>query len=85
MLPIRWGKRKNTDYSIAKPTNFEKMLAIATRLAALVDNTFVRVDLYDIEGRIYFGEFTFYPGGGFDTFEPQEWDFTFGNWIRDLK
>lgn len=84
LLPVIWGKRKNTDYAVPKPANFDEMLAIATKLAALVNNAFVRVDLYDIEGKIYFGEYTFYPGGGFDTFEPIEWDFAFGNWI-DLK
>ena len=84
LLPIKWGNRKNTDYVVPKPANFEEMLAIATKLAALVNNAFVRVDLYDIEGKIYFGEYTFYPGGGFDTFDPVEWDFTFGDWI-DLK
>ena len=69
---------------VPKPANFEEMLAIATKLAALVNNAFVRVDLYDIEGKIYFGEYTFYPGGGFDAFDPIEWDFTFGKWL-DLR
>lgn len=82
MLPIIWGARKNTNYEVPKPTNYDEMLAIATRLAALVNNAFVRVDLYDVEGKIYFGEYTFYPGGGFDTFEPIEWDFTFGEWLN---
>lgn len=84
LLPVVWGARKNTNYVVPRPTNYEEMLSIATRLATLVNNAFVRVDLYDIEGKIYFGEYTFYPGGGFDTFDPVEWDFTFGNWI-DLK
>ncbi len=84
LLPVVWGTRKNTDYVVPKPANFEEMLAIATKLAALVNNAFVRVDLYDIEGKIYFGEYTFYPGGGFDAFDPIEWDFTFGKWL-DLR
>ena len=41
----------------------------------------VRVDLYDIDGRIYFGEYTFYHMSGFQPFKPEEWDYTFGSWI----
>lgn len=74
----------NTDFEIPKPKNLDEMLCVARRLAALVNNAFVRVDLYDMHGRIYFGEYTFYPGAGFDKFEPQEWDFILGDWI-DIK
>ena len=41
----------------------------------------VRVDLYDIDGKIYFGEYTFYHMSGFQPFKPEEWDYTFGSWI----
>ena len=41
----------------------------------------VRVDFYNINGRIYFGELTFYHWSGFVAFEPKEWDKTFGDWI----
>ena len=47
---------------IAKPSNFEQMMLIASQLSAGVD--FVRVDLYDINGKIYFGEFTLTPTAG---------------------
>ena len=83
LLPFTRGN-PNTNYEVPKPKELELMLDVAHRLAALVDNPFVRVDLYDIRGKVYFGEYTFYPGGGYDAFEPQEWDLTFGNWI-DLK
>ena len=58
------------------------MKEIAERLARYVNNPFVRIDLYDINGRIYFGEFTFYPGGGLEAFQPLEWDYTLGSWIK---
>ena len=41
----------------------------------------MRIDLYDINNKIYFGEFTFYPGGGFEEFRPVEWDYKLGSWI----
>ena len=36
----------------------------------------------DVEGKIYFGELTFYPGCGFEEFSPEEWDLRLGSWIK---
>lgn len=66
---------------IPRPLNLNKMIDIAEKLANYVNNPFMRVDLYDINNKIYFGEFTFYPGGGFEEFRPEEWDYTLGSWI----
>ena len=71
----------NTGYEIPKPQNLEIMLKIAKKLVSVLDNPFVRIDLYDINGNIYFGEYTFYPGGGFEEFSPIEWDYKMGEWI----
>lgn len=49
------------------------------------DIPFIRVDFYEIEGRPYFGELTIFPGGGFEEFIPESWDYTFCNWIDLLK
>jgi hypothetical protein len=46
------------------------------------DLPFVRIDFYIIDGEVYFGEFTLYPGSGFHPFHPEEWDRVFGEWIR---
>lgn len=59
---LRKGQTKIEDYNIIKPTNFEKMVTIAKELSK--DFSFVRVDLYNIDGDIYFGELTFTPTGG---------------------
>lgn len=65
-----------TDREIEKPDNLEKMLEIAEKLS---DNfPFVRVDLYNISGKIYFGELTFYPWSGYVQFEPDSFDFELG-------
>ena len=42
----------------------------------------IRVDLYEVNGKIYFGEMTFFHWSGFVPFEPEEWDKTFGDWIQ---
>lgn len=55
-----------------KPTNLTEMLKIATMLSE--DYPFVRVDLYNVDGKIYFGELTFYPWSGYVKFVPQEFD-----------
>ena len=43
--------------------------------------TFLRVDFYEIEGRIYFSELTFYPCSGFIPFEPEEYDKIIGDML----
>jgi hypothetical protein len=62
------------------PRNLDHMIFIAERLSEGVD--FVRVDLYDLENRVMFGEMTNYPGGLYDRFHPPEWDAAFGSHWR---
>ena len=69
----------NFDSSLCKPQNMEEMIRIAKTLSAGIPH--VRVDLYDIDGNIYFGELTFTSGGGFQAYEPVEWDYTIGSWL----
>jgi len=61
---------------IAKPINLEHMLSIASQLSAGFD--FVRIDLYNIDGKIYFGEFTFTPTSGNLKLRPESWDSILG-------
>lgn len=64
---------------ISKPLNYDEMIRLAEELSK--DIPFVRVDFYEVNGKIYFGEMTFYPGSGYEEFEPDEWDYTLGSWI----
>ncbi len=64
------------DRDVPKPENFDEMLKIASNLSE--DFPFVRVDLYNVSGRIYFGELTFYPWSGYVQYTPDEMDFTLG-------
>src|SRR5699024_3295976 len=65
---------------IKKPKNFDLMCEIAGKLSE--DFPHVRVDLYNINGKIYFGELTFYDTSGYQNFEPDEFDFILGNLFK---
>lgn len=64
---------------LPKPHNYEKMVEIAEKLSKGIP--FVRIDFYEVKSKIYFGEFTFYPGSGMEEFNPEEWDKILGSWI----
>ena len=49
------------------------------------DFPFVRVDLYYIKGKVYFGELTFYPWSGYVKFSPEEFDYQLGALMTDMK
>lgn len=70
----------HADKPIPKPERFDEMKEIAARLSKGMK--FVRIDLYQIDGEIYFGEYTFYHGGGFAPFKPDEWEWRLGDWIK---
>jgi len=63
---------------IKKPKNYEIMLELAEKLAEAFD--FIRVDFYNLNGKIYFGELTHYPASGTMKFEPSSFDFELGKY-----
>lgn len=63
-----------------KPINLHEMIEIATKLSK--DLPFSRIDLYEINKRVYFGEITFFPLSGFGAFDPDEIDFELGKLVR---
>lgn len=64
---------------VACPENLEEMKDICRKLSK--DKPFVRVDLYVIDDKKYFGELTFYPASGFGVFTPEEWNVRLGEFI----
>ena len=72
------GWRK-TDYPLQKPENFDVMVKISEALASPFP--FVRVDLYNINGRIYFSEMTFTPAKGTLILDDDNCDFEMGEWL----
>ena len=71
-----WKKRET---GIEKPSNFDEMVKIAEKLSKPFP--FVRVDLYDINGTIYFGEMTFTPARGTLILDDDKCDFEMGEWL----
>lgn len=65
---------------IMKPENYDEMLKIAATLSENIP--FLRVDLYNVKGKIYFGEMTFFPNGGYGTFTPKKWNGIMGEMIE---
>ena len=64
---------------IKKPQHLDRMIAIAQELSKGFPH--VRVDLYNVSGKIFFGELTFYHGSGFERFNPDAWNMKFGEWL----
>lgn len=63
-----------------KPSAYEKMITLTERLTKGIPH--VRVDFYEVNGKIYFGEFTFSHWSGVVPFEPYKWDEIWGEWIK---
>ncbi|MBQ2818876.1 MAG: glycosyl transferase [Clostridia bacterium] len=77
-LPFTNG-HPNADVLPEKPEKFELMKELASKLSKGIP--YLRVDFYEVDGKIYFGELTFYHWSGFVPFEPTQWDYTLGEWI----
>lgn len=78
-LPFTQG-HPNAKTPPVKPQCFEKMKELASKLSQGIPE--VRVDFYSVNGQVYFGEFTFFHFGGMVKFNPVEWDYKFGSWIK---
>lgn len=78
-LPFTNG-HPNADRPIKKPEQFELMIELSRKLSLGLPH--VRVDFYESEGNIYFGELTLFHWGGMVPFDPKEWDEKFGSWIN---
>lgn len=78
-LPFERHYRRS-DVKIGKPESLQEMISVAERLAEGIP--FARIDLYEVDGHVYFGEITLYPGSGFEEFKPDEWDAIMGKWLE---
>lgn len=77
-------KTKNLDTlrgeEIEAPNSYQMMIEFAEKIAEMYP--YVRVDFYDVDGKLYFGEVTHHHGGGYNLFTPREWDLKWGNMIK---
>ena len=81
-----WNKLKlrqnfpNSETPLPKPERLDEMVEVASKLSREI--AFVRVDLYEINKKVYFSEMTFFSDAGFAKFEPEEWDEKLGGWLE---
>lgn len=73
-------KKPFNNYPVPIPISFDKMKKSAEILSKGIP--FVRVDFYEINGKMYFGELTFYPAAGLGVFSPDEWNYKLGDMIN---
>ena len=74
------GKEAPVNFTLPKPKNLEKMFEIAKFLSKGIPH--LRVDLYNVDGKIYFGETTFFTASGFDANRLPEADLYFGELVK---
>lgn len=79
LMPIKETRENYLQKPIEKPENWEEMIEYAERLSKPFRHC--RIDLYNVEGKIYFGEITFHHGGGCNDIQPEEWALKMGEWI----
>lgn len=77
-LDLEWENR-HSETPPPKPEKYEEMIEIARKLSTGIPQ--VRVDLYEVDEKIYFGEMTFYDGSGMQKITPVKWDDILGSWI----
>lgn len=70
----------NATKAINKPACFDEMKEMAEKLAKNLRAA--RVDFYQVDGKVYFGEITFFHFSGLEPFKPDEWDYKFGEWLE---
>ena len=80
-LPFVWVPKDSyrsdmNKANVPKPKSFDKMVEFADKIASRFK--YVRVDFYDVDGKLYFGEITLHHGSGFDLFFPDDYDFIYG-------
>lgn len=83
-LEVTWapkGQHKKKFYGcdIEAPSSLKEMIELSERLSR--GFCYVRIDLYDVDGKVYFGEITQHHGGGFETIEPYSFDEYLGGLI----
>lgn len=77
-LPFTNG-HPNANVLPEKPKMFEEMKVLASKLSKGIPQ--VRIDLFEVGTKIYFGEMTFFHWSGLQPFVPEEWDYKFGEWV----
>jgi hypothetical protein len=78
-LPFELRFTSDSSFEIKKPKNLDQILDFSKKLSNNIP--FVRIDWYNINDKIYFGEITFFHASGIQKFSPPEWDKKLGDWL----
>ena len=70
----------NSINHLSRPSKLDEMIAIAEKLSK--GHHFLRIDLYEINGSVFFSEYTFFTDAGFEPYHPDHWDKDFGQMIN---
>ena len=79
-MGIHFGHYPPLPTEFPKPATYEEMKHLTAELSK--DCPFLRVDFYEIKGRLFIGELTFFPGAGFEKFRPMSKDYELGEWLH---
>lgn len=79
-MPFTESSLENVLHKIKPPNNFNEMIDVAKILSKNI--THVRIDLYNISGKVFFGEYTFHNAGGLVHFKPQKANYEIGQLIE---
>lgn len=79
-MGIHFGHYPPLSTEFPLPVTYDEMKRLTAELSK--DCPFLRVDFYEIKGRLYIGELTFFPGAGFDKFCPMSKDYELGEWLH---
>ena len=74
------GHSRISDIKTPKPHDFDKMVEFGRLLSKGM--YFLRVDFYEVNGKLFVGELTLHENAGYCSFEPDQWDYTLGEWLR---
>jgi hypothetical protein len=75
----KFTKYANNVICFPRPKNYDLMVKFSEKLSTNIPS--IRVDFYEVNGHLYFGELTFTTTSGFSSYEPIEWDYIMGSWI----
>ena len=78
-MGIHFGHYPPLPTEFPKPATYEEMKRLTAELSK--ECPFLRVDFYEIKGRLFIGELTFFPGAGLETFRPMSKDYELGEWL----
>jgi hypothetical protein len=79
-LPFKFIKYANNERTFPRPRNYDLMIHLAQMLSINIPT--IRVDFYEVNGHLFFGELTFTTTSGFSDYEPEEWNYKLGSWIN---